>query len=630
MSEERSNHSGGGYKGHGGGRSGGYGKGRGGFGNRGGHGGRRGGQGGFRGDGDFRRHNGERGERRDDRSDGEGQGGFRKSYGNKSYGHKSYGDRGDRRDFHRDVDRRCFLRNDRDDRRDGGLRFNGHRDDDRRDKRRFHRDGESGGERRFERRDGQRQQDRRFEKHDRRDFHRGGDRRDFHRDGERRDFQRDDRRKNFGDRGDRRDFHRDDRGGDRRDFHRGGDRRDDQRKNYGDRGGDRGRSRSFEGRGGNNPRYERGNGSRSFYHDARRNSDGTISYPSQNPYTDRRPNEPKMPKGMEWSMLSKDERERLRGLSKEHAENIGLHILAAYSLEESDPEQALAHAKWVARQASRIDFARETLAFVAYRQGDYKLALKEFRTAYRMNGFLDYLPFIADCERGVGQPKKAIDMASEPDTQALRGDAKAEMLLVIAGAYGDLNMWDKAIEVAHQLGHAKGVSGGYRMRAVQAEQNFLEQANRFDDAAKLDDLIDRLESEYADIDEEDDDTIIDNDLEHIDDELLEGLGIDPDPSHYPDPESEDEESEGEDVDGEADAEDADGADDESTNDEDGDAEAAENEANATVAQLEEHDSDEDNPRNADDESKLPAEEAEEGASADDAPEEDEAAEAVED
>ena len=42
-----------------------------------------------------------------------------------------------------------------------------------------------------------------------------------------------------------------------------------------------------------------------------------------------------------------DDRERLRGLSKEHAENIGLHILAAYTLEERDPELALEHAKGV-------------------------------------------------------------------------------------------------------------------------------------------------------------------------------------------------------------------------------------------------------------------------------------------
>ena len=49
------------------------------------------------------------------------------------------------------------------------------------------------------------------------------------------------------------------------------------------------------------------------------------------------PGEPKMPKGMEWSMLSKDDRERLRGLSKEHAENIGLHILAAFTLGGKGP-----------------------------------------------------------------------------------------------------------------------------------------------------------------------------------------------------------------------------------------------------------------------------------------------------
>ena len=33
--------------------------------------------------------------------------------------------------------------------------------------------------------------------------------------------------------------------------------------------------------------------------------------------------------------------------------NIGLHILAAYALEEKDPELALAHAKWAAHQAGR-------------------------------------------------------------------------------------------------------------------------------------------------------------------------------------------------------------------------------------------------------------------------------------
>ena len=235
-------------------------------------------------------------------------------------------------------------------------------------------------------------------------------------------------------------------------------------------------------------------------------------------------------------MLSKDDRLRLRGLSKEHAENIGLHILAAYALEETDPQGALAHAKWAARQASRIDLARETLALVAYRQGDYKLALKEFRTAHRMNGYSDYLPFIADCERGLGNPRKAIEEATSEEGSQLQGESKAEMFLVYAGALGDLGLWDKAIETVQALVKARGLSGDYRMRAVQAEQNFLEQAGRSQEALELEPLLDRLEAEYADEDEDEDgqkdgqseEILIDYDLEHLDSAMMEDLSIDPD------------------------------------------------------------------------------------------------------
>ena len=282
----------------------------------------------------------------------------------------------------------------------------------------------------------------------------------------------------------------------------------------------------------------------------RRNSDGTMSFPSQNPYTARRPDEPVMPKGLEWSMLSSDEKERLRGLAKEHAENTGLHILAAYTLIDDDPKAAMEHAKWVARQASRIDFARETLAFAAYRTGDYKLALREFRTAFRMNGFADYLPFMADCERGLGNPKKAIELALSDDAKLLRGEPKAEMFLVYAGALGDLEQWDKAIAVVHTLARSKGLSGAYRMRALQAEQLFLEESGQSDKAESLEGMIEKLEDQYADfdIDEDSDDVVIDHDLAYItngdDEEVLDKLGIDPSEAQFaPEPEPEEDETE---------------------------------------------------------------------------------------
>ena len=486
--------------------------------------------------------------------------------GGKSYGHKSGGfHNDDRKGGYRKGNGGGYRRGDRDFHRDGESegqerrfhngprKFNrdGERRDDRRggyrgnrgDNPRYQRDGERSGFRHDDRRDGERRNFR--HDGDRRDFRRDdGERRggrNFHKDGDRRDFRRDDRRgeRRDGERrdGERRNFRRDDRrDGDRRDFRRDNQRRDfhkdrDQRPEGEER-------REFT----REEKMEYREAKRGEYlSKPRRNSDGTMSFPSQNPYTHRRPGEPKMPKGIEWSMLSTDDRERLRGLSKEHAENIGLHILAAYTLEERDPELALEHAKWVAHQASRIDFARETLAFVAYRQGDYKLALREFRTAFRMNGFLDYLPFIADCERGMGEPKKAIETAMSDDAKYLRGEPKAEMFLVYAGALGDLELWDKAIEIVHTLGRSKGLAGEYRMRAVQAEQYFLEQAGRSDEAVALDQLLDKLELQYADAEEDEtsDDLVIEYDMQELNDELMDKLGISEDDAQYA-PEDEDE------------------------------------------------------------------------------------------
>ena len=481
--------------------------------------------------------------------------------GGKSYGHESGGfHNDDRKGGYRKGNGGGYRRGDRDFHRDGEgegqerrfhngpRKFNrdGERRDDRRggyrgnrgDNPRYQRDGERSGFRHDDRRDGERRNFR--HDGDRRDFRRDdGERRggrNFHKDGDRRDFRRDDRRGERRD-GERRNFRRDDRrDGDRRDFRRDNQRRDfhkdrDQRPEGEER-------REFT----REEKMEYREAKRGEYlSKPRRNSDGTMSFPSQNPYTHRRPGEPKMPKGIEWSMLSTDDRERLRGLSKEHAENIGLHILAAYTLEERDPELALEHAKWVAHQASRIDFARETLAFVAYRQGDYKLALREFRTAFRMNGFLDYLPFIADCERGMGEPKKAIETAMSDDAKYLRGESKAEMFLVYAGALGDLELWNKAIEIVHTLGRSKGLAGEYRMRAVQAEQYFLEQAGRSDEAVALDQLLDKLELQYADAEEDEtsDDLVIEYDMQELNDELMDKLGISEDDAQYA-PEDEDE------------------------------------------------------------------------------------------
>lgn len=439
----------------------------------------------------------------------------------------------------------------------------------------FHKDGG----RKFNHRDGERRfehNDRRYDDHKngRRDdferdsgsseglrrngFHKGGfnksgfkkdnDRRFNHRDNDHR-FNRDDRDNRSDRRFDRKDNHetRRNRGFDAKSEENGNPR---YKKFDRDNRGERNDRRFEDNRGGfhkgdfkkNDSRKRDSKSSFRFENGPRRNSDGTVSYPSQNPYTDRRPGEPKMPKGLEYSMLSKESRERLRGLSKEHSENIGLHILAAYALQEEDPELALEHAKWAAKQASRIDFSRETLGFIAYRQGDYKLAAREFRTAMRMNGYMDYLPFIADCERGMGNLDKALEICMSDEARRVTGEVKAEMFLVYAGVLADTNHSDKAIELVHAMGRSKGLPGEYRMRAVQAEQYFLEEAGRSDEAIELDSLLDRLEEQYADIEDEEnpEDVVIDYDLEHLNDAIMDEVGISEDDAQFaPDDDLED-------------------------------------------------------------------------------------------
>ena len=480
---------------------------------------------------------------------GDRRGGFHKDGLRRDGFHKGSfkrdGESHERRDFdsndtRRDGARKSFNKSGfkRDGfKRDGFHKGSFKRDGERND-RRFNRRFDSNDESRFERSDAYRSQNSgsvksgnpRYKKSDNNRFNR------FNSNDERYD-----NRKSSRDGFNNGDFRKD--GVKRNGFHKDGFHKDGF-KNHGERrleNRDSNRASHSENR---YNRYDKRVEDRNFNYEngPRRNSDGTISYPSQNPYTARRPGEPKMPKGMEWAMLSKESRERLRGLSKEHAENIGLHILAAYALEEEEPKLALEHAKWAAKQASRIDFSRETLAFIAYRQGDYKLAAREFRTAMRMNGYLDYLPFIADCERGIGNLDKALEICMSDEAKSVVGEVKAELFLVYAGVLADTNHIDKAIELVHVMGRSKGLPGEYRMRAIQAEQYFLEEAGRSDEALELEGLLDRLEEQYADIEDDEvnpEDIVIDYDLEHFNESLLEDIGVSKDDAKFAPEDSED-------------------------------------------------------------------------------------------
>lgn len=62
-----------------------------------------------------------------------------------------------------------------------------------------------------------------------------------------------------------------------------------------------------------------------------------------------------------------------------------------------------------------------------------------------MNGVTAYLPIMADCERALGRPERALELAKSPAIAKFSAAAKAEMTLVESGARRDMGNLDAAL-----------------------------------------------------------------------------------------------------------------------------------------------------------------------------------------
>lgn len=150
---------------------------------------------------------------------------------------------------------------------------------------------------------------------------------------------------------------------------------------------------------------------------------------------------------MEAKQLAPDVRAELMTLDKSTADYVARHLVAAGDLLEDDPEAALAHAKAARGRAARIAAVREAVGIAAYHCADWAQALAELRAARRMGSKSPLLAVIADCERGVGRPERAIELARTPEAEQLTGDDADELRIVTAGARSDLGQHEQALAV---------------------------------------------------------------------------------------------------------------------------------------------------------------------------------------
>ena len=125
---------------------------------------------------------------------------------------------------------------------------------------------------------------------------------------------------------------------------------------------------------------------------------------------------------------------------------------------------------------------REACGEAAYAAGEFAEALSELRAAKRMTGQTDYLPVMADCERALGRPEKALALAKSPAVANLEPDLQAEMTIVEAGARRDLGQLDAALRTLELAPLTSKSRSAWVVRLRYAYADTLESAGRESDA----------------------------------------------------------------------------------------------------------------------------------------------------
>ncbi|NYG08252.1 tetratricopeptide (TPR) repeat protein [Phycicoccus badiiscoriae] len=193
--------------------------------------------------------------------------------------------------------------------------------------------------------------------------------------------------------------------------------------------------------------------------------------------------------------------QQLRTLSKENAEGVAQHlVMAAALLEVDDLESAEAHAETAVRRAGRVPAAREALGLVAYRKGEWARALSEFRTARRLSGSSHMLALMVDCERGLGRPERALELAMSPEAKTLAVEDRVELAIVISGIRRDLGQLEAA-QLALEIPQLKSTRKPWTARLSYAYAETLLGVGRDEDArdwfARAADADDDLETDAA-------------------------------------------------------------------------------------------------------------------------------------
>ncbi|MBC2681484.1 tetratricopeptide repeat protein [Corynebacterium anserum] len=196
----------------------------------------------------------------------------------------------------------------------------------------------------------------------------------------------------------------------------------------------------------------------------------------------KRLNEPQVPDHIDPRDLDPAVRQELRSLSKDNADKVAKHLIMSVLLLDEDTDKALAHARAAKDRAGRVSVTRETNGIAAYHAGEWKEAISELRAARRMSGGPGMIAVLADCERALGRPEKAIEVGREYDTSTLDPETRIELAIVLSGAHHDLSNNRAALAELEEVLDISDIPEMSRLRLYYAYADSLEIAGRREDA----------------------------------------------------------------------------------------------------------------------------------------------------
>lgn len=167
---------------------------------------------------------------------------------------------------------------------------------------------------------------------------------------------------------------------------------------------------------------------------------------------------PPIPEEITGRELDRSLQAQLKSLPDKLALRVARHLVAAGQLLESEPRTAYEHTLAARARASRLAVVREAVGEAAYAAGEYAEALAELRAAKRMNGVQDYVAIMADCERALGRPDRALALVKNAPREKLAPALLAELTIVEAGARRDRGELDAALrtlESSHLLSKSR-------------------------------------------------------------------------------------------------------------------------------------------------------------------------------